>query len=129
MARQRTVTREQAETKKEQAAALMQRIGEPDRADEYRDMSVEEYAQGQGLSLTNPRRGGIMSETKSELNDKLDDISDLIDAALDAGLTREEVVAKVKEMRDVVESEEEDEDDVDADEDLDECDEDDTDGD
>jgi hypothetical protein len=42
MARRRTVTREQAETKKEQAASLMERIGEPERAEEYRDMSVEE---------------------------------------------------------------------------------------
>jgi hypothetical protein len=49
-------TREQAETKKEQAATLMERIGDPERADEYRDMSVEEYAEGRGLSLTNPRR-------------------------------------------------------------------------
>ena len=80
MARRRTVTREQAETKKEQAASLMERIGEAERAEEYRDMSVEEYAEGRGLSLTNPRRGAIIAETKSEL----DDISDLIDSALDA---------------------------------------------
>ena len=51
-----------------------------------------------------------MSETKAELNDKVDEISDLIDAALDAELSREKVIGKIKEMRDVVESEEEDED-------------------
>jgi hypothetical protein len=118
MAKQRTVTREQAETKKEQAATLMERIGEPERGDEYRDMSVEEYAEGRGLSLINPRRGAIMAETKSELNDKLDEVSDLIDAALDAELSREEVIGKIKAMRDLVESEEEDED-LDADDDLD----------
>jgi hypothetical protein len=56
MAKQRTVTREQAETKKEQGASLMEHIGDPERADEYRDMSVEEYAEGRGLSLTNPQR-------------------------------------------------------------------------
>jgi hypothetical protein len=118
MAKQRTVTREQAEAKKEQAASLMERIGEPDRAEEYRDMSVEEYTEGRGLSLTNPRRGAIMAETKSELNDKLDEISDLIDSALDSELSREEVIGKIKEIRDLVESEEEDED-LDADDDLD----------
>ena len=99
----------------------MERIGEPERASEYRDMSVEEYAEGRGLTLaSNPRGGFYMpGETKSELNDRLDEISDLIDAALDAELSREEVIGKIKEMRDVVESEEEDED-LDADDDLDE---------
>ena len=64
-----------------------------------------------------------MSETKAELNDKVDEISDLIDAALDAELSREKAIGKIKEMRDVVESEEEGED-RDADDDLDESDED-----
>ena len=59
-----------------------------------------------------------MAETKSELNDNLDEVSDLIDGALDAELLREEVIGKIKAMRDVVESEEEDED-LDADDDLD----------
>jgi hypothetical protein len=47
----------------------------------------------------------------------------LIDSALDAALSREGVIGKIKEIRDVVESEEEDED-LDADDDLDESDED-----
>jgi hypothetical protein len=42
MARQ--VTREQAERKKAQAATLMDRIGDSDRAEEFDDMSVDEYA-------------------------------------------------------------------------------------
>ena len=58
-------------------------------------------------------------ESKAEMADKLDAISDLIDEALDSELSREEVIGKIKEMRDVVESEEEDED-LDADDDLDE---------
>ena len=47
----------------------------------------------------------------------------MIDSALDAALSREGVIGKIKEIRDVVESEEEDED-LDADDDLDESDED-----
>jgi hypothetical protein len=35
------VTREQAERKKTQAAEFMDRMGDPDRADEFDDMSVE----------------------------------------------------------------------------------------
>jgi hypothetical protein len=103
------VTREQAATKKAQAARLMERTGQPDRAGAFRDMSVEEYAEHRGLRLSNPRarRAFMSGETKGELNDKLDEISDLIDESLDSELTREEVIQKIKAMRDVVEAEEE----------------------
>ena len=106
------LTREQAETKKHQAAELMERTGQSDRADEFRSMSVEEYADHRGLRLTNPRsKGGFMPhESKAELTDRMDEIESLIDEALDAELTREEVIQKIKEMRDVVEGEEEEED-------------------
>jgi hypothetical protein len=51
------VTFDQAERKKEQAAALMERIGESDRADDFDDMSVDEYAEHRGLQLiANPNR-------------------------------------------------------------------------
>jgi hypothetical protein len=50
------VTREQAERKKQQAAAFTERIGEPDRASEFDEMSVEEYAEHRGLQIANPRR-------------------------------------------------------------------------
>ena len=102
------VTREQAATKKAQAARHLERTGQPDRAQEFRSMSVEQYAEYRGLRLTNPgaRRGFMPGESKAELTDRLDEISDLIDAALDAGLSREEVIGKVKEMRDLIEVEE-----------------------
>jgi len=56
------------------------------------------------------------SPTKAELDDVLDEICDLADEALDAENTREDVVAKVKEIyalasgEDMDEEEEEDED-------------------
>jgi hypothetical protein len=43
------VTREQAELKKSQAAEFMNRIGQPDRADEFESISVDEYAEHKGL--------------------------------------------------------------------------------
>lgn len=121
------VTREKAATKKQQAAEFMERIGEPDRAQEFRSMSVAEYAEHRGLRLTNPRsrREFMAAETKGELSDKMDELEGLIDEALDAELSREEVIQKIKEMRDVVEGEEdeaeddscaEDEDDLNSDE-------------
>jgi hypothetical protein len=45
------VTREQAERKKAQAATLMERIGDDDRADEFDEMSVEEYAEHRGFQI------------------------------------------------------------------------------
>ena len=49
--------------------------------------------------------------TKAELADRIDDIEDLLEEALDPELTREELVSKVKEIQTVVmgEAEEEDE--------------------
>ena len=46
------VTREQAATKNAQAAGLMERTGQHDRAQEYRSMSVEDYAR-EGASHNN----------------------------------------------------------------------------
>lgn len=43
--------------------------------------------------------------TKAELTDTLSDIADLAEAALDPELSREEVVAKVKEMADLASGE------------------------
>ena len=50
------VTREQAERKKTQAAAFMERIGESDRADGFDDTSVDDYAEHRGLQIANPTR-------------------------------------------------------------------------
>lgn len=66
----------------------------------------------------------MAAEIKGELGDKMDELESLIDEALDAELSREEVIQKIKEMRDVVEGEDdscaEDEVDLDSDEDDDE---------
>jgi hypothetical protein len=46
------LTQEKTGRKKAQAAAFMERIGEPDRAEEFRNMSRDEYAEHRGLQLT-----------------------------------------------------------------------------
>ena len=51
------VTREQAERKKQQAVTLMERIGDTDRADEFDDMSVDEYAEHRGSDRQSQRKG------------------------------------------------------------------------
>jgi hypothetical protein len=54
--------------------------------------------------------------TKVELEDQLEQLADLIDEGLDAKLSREEVIAKLKEMKDVIEADEEEDEDSDSEE-------------
>ena len=78
------VTREQAERKKAQAATLMERIGEDDRADEFDEMSVEEYAEHRGLDLvSNPKRQERKKgmATKSEWQEQVDNAAALLNEA------------------------------------------------
>jgi hypothetical protein len=63
---------------------------------------------------------GETGPTKAELTERIDDIEDLLEEALDPELTREELVSKVKEIQTVASGEaEEDEDDLESDEESD----------
>ena len=102
------LTRSEAETKREQAIEFLKRIGNDESAERFEAMTLEEYAEHKGAELLqNPmriRRKDMARETgptKAELSDVLDEISDLAEEALDPELTREELVAKVKELADV----------------------------
>jgi hypothetical protein len=57
-----------------------------------------------------------MNPTAGELNETLAEIADLAEEALDPELTREEVVAKVKELADVAAGESEEDEDEDTEE-------------
>ncbi len=60
----------------------MQRIGEPDRADEFDGMTVDEYAEHRGLQIANSRRKGrkAMMTTKNELQEQLDSAAAVLNA-------------------------------------------------
>jgi hypothetical protein len=80
-------------------------------------MSPEDYAAHKHAELrANPytRRYRIMAQetgpTKAELTERIDDIEDLLEEALDPELTREELVSKVKEIQSVASEAEEDQD-------------------
>ena len=112
------VTREQAERKKAQAASLMERIGEEDRADEFDSMSVEDYAEHRGLELvSNPRRKvrKTVMATKAELQEQLDSIADVLNEAYTPESTREELASAVGDALDIINGEEEEDDDSDTD--------------
>jgi hypothetical protein len=58
--------------------------------------------------------------TKAELTERIDDIEDLLEEALDPELTREQLVSKVKEIQTVASGEaEEDDPDLESDEESD----------
>jgi len=115
------VTREQAERKKAQAATLMKRIGEDDRADEFDSMSVEDYVERRGLQIaSNPRRKARKTNmaTKNELQDQLDSISEVLNEAYTPEATRAELAKAVGNALDIINGDDEsDADDSDTDSD------------
>ena len=123
------LSRSEAETKRQKAIDFLRRIGKDDDASRFQAMSPEEYASHKGAQLlANPLRRRTemardMGPTKGELADTLEHVVDLAEEALDPELTREELVAKVKELANVAageseeeEGEDEEAEDVDADE-------------
>ncbi len=120
------LTREQGERKKAQAAAFMERIGEPDRAEEFNYMSVDDYADHKRLHLTNPRRrrtqmaNGNGTTTKADLQDTIDSAIGVLDDAYQPETTREDLAEAVGSALEILRGhEEEDEDEGDNGDDLD----------
>ena len=119
----KSVTREQAERKRQQAVTLMERIGDTDRADEFGDMSVEEYAEHRGLDLVNnpnrKERNQSMA-TKAELQEQLDTAAALLNEAYTPEASREDIAAAVGQALDILNGDDSDEDDEDPDDEEDE---------
>ncbi len=120
------ITREQAERKKAQAVAFLDRIGESDQADEFEEMDVEDYAEHKGFQIANPRtkkRRTIMatkrnpgpSPSKTELQGRIDDAIDLLDDAYAPESIREDLAQAVGKALDILKGEDEDEEDEDED--------------
>jgi hypothetical protein len=128
------VTREQAERKRTQAVAFLDRIGEPDRAEEFDDMSTDEYAEHRGLRLTNPERkrrymaARTTGPTKADLQEQIDSAIETLAEAYLPETTREDLAAAVGETLTILRGEDED-DDTDDDDDSDDDTEDDDDDD
>src|SRR5437762_2866718 len=78
------LTREQVESRKEKAVRFTDNVlGDPDRADEIADESVEDYAERKGIEIaSNPerrkRRFAAMArtnKTKTELEQEIEDLT------------------------------------------------------
>jgi len=122
----KVMTRSEAETKRLRAVEFLRRIGKDEDAERLAEMSPDDYAAHKHAELmANPyRRYRIMAQeagpTKAELTERIDDIEDLLEEALDPELTREELVSKVKEIQTVASGEaEEEETDLESDEESD----------
>jgi hypothetical protein len=125
----RPITREQAEKKKEQAAAFMERIGESSRAAEFDEMSTDEYIEHRGLQVSNPRnrqrRNQPMASntvSKADLQASIDEAVQILEDAYAPESTREDLAAAVGEALDTLNGgdEDDDSDDDDSDDDTDE---------
>lgn len=126
----KAITREQAGKKKAQAAAFMERIGEPDRARAFEDMSIDEYAEHKGFQLSDPRIKRLRSPhfmanatttTKSDLQDQIDQAIDVLDDAYAPESSREDLAEAIGSALDILrgESEDGDSEDDDGDDDQD----------
>jgi len=98
----------------------MDRIGDSDRAEEFDDMSVDEYAEHRGLDLVNnPKRKARKENmaTKSELQEQVDSAAGVLNEAYTPEASREELPAAVGQAFDILNGEDDDsEDDEDDDE-------------
>jgi hypothetical protein len=107
----KVMTRSEAETKRRKAVEFLRRIAKDEDAERFAAMSPEQYAaHRQAELMANPfRRYRIMAQetgpTKAELTERIDDIEDLLEEALDPELSREELVSKVKEIQGVASGE------------------------
>jgi hypothetical protein len=122
MAKTKDVTREEAERKKEQAATFMERIGQSDRAEEFDDMSVDEYAEHKGLRLSNPnpkrkRITVVMATKKADLQDQIDRAIEVLDDAYAPETTREDLASAIGSSLDILRGDDEEEDTEDSDDD------------
>lgn len=128
------MTREEAAWRKAQAVAFMERIGQPDRADQFDDMSLDEYADRKGVRLVNPRANKertitMAGPTKAELQEQLDAAIEILEGAYAPESSREELAAAVGKALDALRDEDEDEDEDGEEEEDEEEDEDDEDSD
>jgi hypothetical protein len=89
-------------------------LGDPDKAEEIDDLSVEEYADRKGIRLnpTQSKEANIMAATtKQALQDTLDEASTKVEEMLNPTLTRKELVILAQELDEILNGSDDQEDD------------------
>ncbi len=110
------LTRAQLEGRKEKAVRFVRDVlGDPDRADEIADESLEDYAERRKFEITNPRRRAIMPRKTiedyraevAELKDQLGELEEENESLQDQLDQVAEIVAPEEEEEEPEEGEEE----------------------
>lgn len=112
------LTREQVKGRKEKAVRFTRDVvGDPDRAEEIAEESLEDYAARRGFLLSNPRRPNAMArrvKTKEELQDEIDDLKAENEDLQDQLDSIADIVAPAEEDDDYGDEDDEDEEEDDA---------------
>jgi hypothetical protein len=115
-------SREEAEARREKAADFMRRIGNDEAADDFANMTTQQYIEHAGLQVANPRNRNRRNcympangQTKADLQEILDSVEELLDNVYQPETSREDAMAAIGDALDAIsgEAEEEDEDDID----------------
>ncbi len=113
----KVLTLQQAETAKKRAGRFVSNVmGDEDRADDIEDETLDEWLNETGRKLkSNPQRkkktmAASNTATKSDLQDQIDQISDMVADALDPVLSREEVVQRLQDIDEVINGDDDDDD-------------------
>ena len=102
------LSRQQVQARKQKAAEFTETVvGDPERADEIRDESVEHYAERRKFEITNPQRGATMAKTVQDYRDEIADLKDQLGDLEDAN---EALQGQLDDIVDIVSPEDEDED-------------------
>jgi predicted RNase H-like nuclease (RuvC/YqgF family) len=103
------LTRAQLEGRKEKAVRFVRDVlGDPGRAGEIADESVEDYATRRKFEITNPRRRPIMGRTKT-IQDYKDQVADLKGEISELEEENEALAGQLDEIANIVAPEEEEE--------------------
>jgi len=109
----KVLTQAQAETAKKRASIFLRNVlQDRQRADEVEAESLQDWAAETGRRIVNPHRRSsqIMAQSspsKADLQDLIDQASDIVNDALDPALTREAVVEKLQDLDSLLNGDEE----------------------
>lgn len=106
------LTRDQIQARKEQAARFTETVlGDPDRAQEIRDESLEDYAQRRRFEIANPRtrRGTMARKTIQDYRDEVEELKDQVGELAEENESLQDQLDAVAEIVAPAEDEDEDE--------------------
>jgi hypothetical protein len=107
----KVLTRDQLQSRKDKAARFVRDVlGDPDRAEEIEEESLEDYAERRKITLTNPSGRVAVIMTKEELLDRVQDLEE----------ENQQLQDRLDAVADLVNGDEGDDDDDDDDDEEDE---------